>query len=405
VAGLALGCESLQTGASPELPLWASHPGGAMEVVVRRRVTIAERVTGEDYEHGRPEIDPVHRRVFVGSSDRGLYALRADDGRPIWRFETLGPVQTEPFYEPGEDALYFGSNDGALYKVAAQDGALRWRFMTNAEIGRRPILQNGMLYVVNANDTVVAIEAATGKLRWTQHRTPALGMEIAGYAGPLVTPDRVYVAFSDGHVAAYDPLDGSERWPPVDLSAEVEQAQGEVPRYLDVDTTPVLDTISVGRVVYVASYAGGVFALDAQTGSRIWVNDRTAGVTNLVLWQEPSHPPRDGVGPRVPGRKLLLASSGTTGLWALGTEDGREVWRRSLPDGGVSAPVAVAGALMVSTTRYGLFLFSPINGGTIDGIDLANGLTMAPAVYGRRAYVMSNTGVLLGIHVNPPAGI
>jgi outer membrane protein assembly factor BamB len=399
------GCESLQSGASPELPLWVHHPGGGMDVIVRRKITVAERVAGEDYEHGRAEIDPKNRRIFVGSSDRGLYALRADDARPIWRFETLGPVQSEPFYEPGEDALYFGSNDGALYKVAALDGALKWRFMTNAEIGRRPVLQNGMLYVVNANDTIVAMEAASGKLRWTQHRTPALGMEIAGYAGPLVTPDRVYVAYSDGHVAAYDPLDGSERWPPVDLSAEVEQAQGEVPRYLDVDTTPVLDRISVGQVVYVASYAGGVFALDAQTGSRVWVNDRAAGVANLALWQEPAHPPPDGVGPPVAGRKLLLASSGTTGLWALGTEDGREIWRRSLPDGGVSAPVPIAGALMVSTTRYGLFLFSPLNGGVIDGIDLANGLTMTPAVYGRRAYVMSNTGVLLGIQVTPPRGI
>jgi outer membrane protein assembly factor BamB len=400
-----VGCESLQTGASPELPLWVHHPGGAMNVIVRRKITVAERVTGEDYEHGRAEIDPKNRRVFVGSADRGLYALRADDARPIWRFETAGPVQCEPFYEPGEDALYFGSNDGALYKVAAQDGTLKWRFMTNAEVSKKPVLQNGMLYVVNANDTVIAMEAASGKLRWTQHRTPALGMEIAGYAGPLVTPDRVYAAFSDGHVAAYDPLDGSERWPPVDLSAEVEQAQGEVPRYLDVDTTPVLDRISVGQVIYVASYAGGVFALDAQTGSRVWVNDRVTGVANLALWQEPAHRPRDGVGPTVPGRKLLLASSGTTGLWALSTEDGREVWRRTLPDGGVSAPVPVAGALMVSTTRYGLFLFSPLNGGVIDGIDLANGLTMTPAVYGRRAYVMSNTGVLLGIQVAPSAGI
>jgi outer membrane protein assembly factor BamB len=405
VLACAAGCEGLQSGASPELPLWVHHPGGAMEIVLRRKVTVAERVTGEDYEHGRPEIDVRGHRVFVGSSDRGLYALKADDGHPIWRFETLGPVQTEPLYEPGEDALYFGSNDGALYKVAALDGTLRWRFMTNAEIGRRPVLQNGMLYVVNANDTIVAMEAATGKLRWSQHRSPALGMEISGYAGPLVTPDRVYVAFSDGHVAAYDPLDGTERWPPVDLSAEAEQAQGEVPRYLDVDTTPVLDRISIGPVIYVGSYAGGVFALDAQTGSRVWVNDRAAGVTNLVLWQEPPHAPRDGVGPTVAGRKLLLASSGTTGLWALGTEDGREIWRRPMPDGGVSAPVAVAGALMVSTTRYGLFLFSPYNGGLIDGIDLSNGLTMAPAVYGRRAFVMSNTGVLLGIHVNPPRGI
>jgi outer membrane protein assembly factor BamB len=145
-----------------------------------------------------------------------------------------------------------------------------------------------------------------------------------------------------------------------------------------------------------------VFALDAESGSRVWVNDRVTGVSTLTLWQEPAHPPRDGVGPLVPGRKLLLASSGTTGLWALGTEDGREIWRRTLPDGGVSMPVPIAGALLVSTTRYGLFLLSPFNGALIDGIDLANGLTMVPAAYGRRAFVMSNTGVLLGINVLAP---
>src|SRR5262249_1214229 len=84
-------------------------------------------------------------------------------------------------------------------------------------------------YVVNANDTIIAMEAASGKLRWAQHRTPALGMEIAGDAGPLVPPDRVYVAFSDGHAVPHDPLDGSARWPPADLSPRPEQALREVP--------------------------------------------------------------------------------------------------------------------------------------------------------------------------------
>jgi outer membrane protein assembly factor BamB len=398
----ALGCEALQATAHPELPLWVHHPGGALNVIFRRQISAISRVSGEPYEHGRPEIDPAHRRVFVGSSDGGLYARRADDGEGLWRFETIDPVQTAPLYDANEDVVYFGANDGALYKVSASNGALAWRFSTNAEIGRRPAVQNGIVYAVNANDTVVAVDAKTGLLRWTQHRTPAFGMEIAGYAGPLVTPERVYVAFSDGRVAAYDPIDGSDRWPLIDLSAEVEQIQGDVPRYLDVDTTPVMDTLAVGDVVYVASYAGGVFALDAQTGARVWVNDRATGATELVLWREPAHAPRDGVGPIEPARKLLLASSGTTGLWALSTEDGREVWRRRIPEGGSSAPVPVAGALLVSTTRYGLFLLSPLDGGVIDGLDLTNGLSMTPAVFGRRAFVMSNSGVFLGLEVEPP---
>src|SRR6185295_1096652 len=47
-------CETVQGGASPETPLWARHPSGAMQVVVRRQVTVPERLAGEEFEHGRP---------------------------------------------------------------------------------------------------------------------------------------------------------------------------------------------------------------------------------------------------------------------------------------------------------------------------------------------------------------
>jgi hypothetical protein len=107
----------------------------------------------------------------------------------------------------------------------------------------------------------------------------------------------------------------------------------------------------------------------------------------------------------VPARKLLFGSSGLTGLWALDPNDGRTVWRRSLPEGGMTAPEPVQGALLVGTTRYGLFLFSPLDGGVIDGISTGNGFAMTPAAYGRRAFVMSNGGGFLGVHVEPPASV
>ncbi len=97
-------------------------------------------------------------------------------------------MQCAPLYDPIEDVVYFGSNDGAFYKVAAKDGKLRWRFMSNAEVSRRPILQNGLLYVVNANDTLLALEPDTGKVRWSQHRSPATGMESRGLRWARAVP-------------------------------------------------------------------------------------------------------------------------------------------------------------------------------------------------------------------------
>lgn len=402
LAALLSACGAVGGAAAPEAPLWLHHPGSALGIAMRREITAESRKVGEDYERGRPELDVAHRRIFVGSSDHGLYALRADSAEILWRFETLGAVQCEPLYDPASDTVFFGSNDGALYRVRALDGKLLYRFMTNAEVARRPVLRNGVLYVVNANDTLIALDAATGVMRWHQHRTPAFGMEIAGYAGPALGQDKVYTAFSDGNVMAYDLVDGSEQWPTVDLAAEAEQTGGEAPKYLDVDTTPIVHRIASGEVVLVAGYAGGVFALDAQDGSRAWMNEKAIGVTELALWHQPAHRPRGGVGPEVPERTILLAASGLTGLWAIAPEDGRTLWRRNLPEGGISAPVPWAGALLVTTTRYGIFLFSPTDGAVIDGIDTGGGIAMTPAVYGRRAFVLTNGGALLGLHVQTP---
>ncbi|MEO8878641.1 MAG: PQQ-binding-like beta-propeller repeat protein, partial [Polyangiaceae bacterium] len=117
---------------NPETPLWYHRPSGAMQLVVHRKLTAEPRKVGEDYERGRAEIDPAHDRVFIGSADHGLYALRSGDGSTIWRFETLSYVQCEPYYDAELDMLYFGSHDGAIYAVHAFDGSLAWRFFTGA---------------------------------------------------------------------------------------------------------------------------------------------------------------------------------------------------------------------------------------------------------------------------------
>ena len=400
LVGSLFGCESVRSSVVAEQPTWYRRPGWFLSVEQRRPVTDLTQIFGEEYERGQPELDPHHQRVFVGSSDRGLYALRANDLSTIWRFRTAGVVQGEPLYDEAEDVVYFGSNDGALYKVRALDGALIWRFNTNSEVARRPLRACALLYVVNANDTLMAIEPATGKLRWAYHRAPALGLEMAGYAGPAVDNGIAYAAFSDGRVSAFEAVAGTERWS-VDLAAEAEQSSGELPRQLDVDATPITARISTGPVVFVASYPAGVFALDAQSGARLWSNVQATGANDITLWEEPAHAPRDG-GPLVPPRRLLIVSSASTGLWALDVETGEEKWRRPLPEGGISAVVPAAGALLVATSRYGLFLTSPLDGAVIDGVETGTGFASTPAAFGRRAFALTNQGVLLSIVIDAP---
>jgi outer membrane protein assembly factor BamB len=408
------GCSTLETSndrVNPDKPLWFHRPAGAMQVLFMRNVSAESRSVGEVYERGRAAIDVFRGRVFVGTSDHGLYALRAASGSTIWRFETLGAVHSEPLYDSALDTVYFGSNDGALYALRASDGSLVWRFDTGAEIARKVVLQGEVLYFANAADNLFAIDRRTARRIWQVHRTPALGMEISGHAGPAFDGGAVFFAFSDGHVGAYDARDGSERWAPVDLSAEAEQTQGgaEALRYLDVDTTPIpADLGPQGHVVFVASYAGGVYALDQEHGVPVWKNEKAAGITDLALWREREHAPKPGSplyvpgGPPVAAREILFASSGESGLWALDPASGKAIWRLPIPEGGITAPVPIAGALLVGTTRYGAFLLSPLDGRPIDGIDLGSGFSQIPAAFGNRAYLLSNAGTLLGLEIDSP---
>src|SRR6185295_11722715 len=43
---------------NPEVPLWYHRPGASMQVFVHRQITAQGRTTGEDWERGRPEVDP-----------------------------------------------------------------------------------------------------------------------------------------------------------------------------------------------------------------------------------------------------------------------------------------------------------------------------------------------------------
>jgi outer membrane protein assembly factor BamB len=395
-----LGCEGVRPAANPEAPVWKNRAGWVLQVEYTKDLVAASRATGEPYERGEPEIDPLGRRVFVGSSDGGLYALSAPQGDTLWRFETLSFVQSAPLYDVKEDVLYFGSHDGALYKVDAESGKMLWRLNTRAEVARRPVLSGGVVYFANANDTIVAADAATGEVRWSQHRTPAMGMEVAGHSGPVVHNGLAYMGFSDGTATAFDAVTGDERWQPVDLAAEAEEATGDIPKYLDVDTTPEIVGTDAGTIAIFGSYVGGVYALDARVGTLIWSNTAVSGVSDVTMWTQEAY---DHEGIKRPARRLLLVSTGTTGLWALDPEDGSAVWQRKLPQGGVSRPVPAAGAILMNASQLGTYLMSPIDGSLIDGLHFDTGASGTPAAFGNRAYMLTNGGTFLAMRVNVPS--
>ncbi len=67
-------------------------------------------------------------KVFVGSYEGAMYAIKATDGSTLWQFQTGGPILHSAAY--AKQTVYFGSNDEHFYAVDTNTGAIRWTFKT-----------------------------------------------------------------------------------------------------------------------------------------------------------------------------------------------------------------------------------------------------------------------------------
>jgi glucose dehydrogenase len=113
--------------------------------------------------------------------------------------------------------------------------APRWTFHTGARGGfeTTPLVVDGVMYATVPGDDVVALDAATGALRWRYHHTlrrkPCCGIANRGAA---VAYGRVYVATADARLIALDRATGALVWDtPLDTEGggEAEHAENLAP--------------------------------------------------------------------------------------------------------------------------------------------------------------------------------
>ncbi|HID24427.1 MAG TPA: hypothetical protein EYP14_18790, partial [Planctomycetaceae bacterium] len=160
--------------------------------------------------------------------------------RQLPSFETAWPIeprlQFDASYEPivADGRLFVGSPlDGSVTAFDAATGRRLWKFFTEGPVRCAPVAWQGALYVGSDDGWLYCLEAATGALRW----------KIRGV--PDDRPD--YRHLGNNRLISFWPVRGG----PVVVDGVV---------YFGAGLWPTM----------------GVFvqAVDAQTGRRIWVNDR-----------------------------------------------------------------------------------------------------------------------------------
>ncbi len=331
------------------------------------RLIEADRVAYQPRETATPVIDATESRIYLGTSD-GKMRCRFR-GKTAWIYRAAGSILGAPLLN-GE-TLYVGSADGMLAALNRITGEVRWKLDIHEELTESPTLAEGRLFVVSSEESVTAVDAASGKSLWKFHRDPPGGFTIRGNARPQVAHNTVFVGFADGTVAALQPADGVARW-----SRNV-SGQGD---YLDVDS---LDAREDDSHLYVASAKTGALALDAATGETAW-SLPLPGANHVLI-----------DGPRVyfGGRGALLAVDRSTG---------KEIWRFKLKaDRYPEQPAAGSGLVLVAEERGPLVVLDSSSGRVRGAFDPGSGFSQPPLLVPGAAFIVSNAGSLFSLGLLP----
>jgi outer membrane protein assembly factor BamB len=307
--------------------------------------------------------------LFVGSSAKRLWALRVQDGTPVWKLNTLGAISSTPLYSSTYKTLFFGADDGKMYAVDKGTGKVRWRYATQGTVNREPALSEGFLLFTSSEGRVYGLDAKTGKWRWQYERELPEGFTIKGYAGVAVQGSTAFTGFADGTLVALRAYSGDVIW--------TRRLTGTKKRFVDLDSTPVL----ADGLLLATSYAGGVYAISPDTGS--------------IRWQFPV----EGAAGLLVHRDLIYFTSPKMGVVAL-DRAGRIVWRQAIMKGIPSTPVAAGPFLFICGSETGLYVVSARTGRLLQFFDPGHGISAPPAARSGYLSVVTNQGWLYTFFVS-----
>lgn len=199
--------------------------------------------------------------VYVASKDGKMYAIDGSTGAMKWEFAAQNSVfeMHSTAAIGSDDTLYFGSSGGNIFALDGKTGAVKWTYAAGRPVNSSPLLDGaGILYVGtgDAFDTgsgsLLAIDSSTGTKKWETVTTN--GVESSPSQGANGT---IYIGdggFDTGNVYAIDSSTGAIQWTWAAPSG--------------VESSP---SIGEDGTVYVGvRNAGGLFALNPNTGSLIW---------------------------------------------------------------------------------------------------------------------------------------
>jgi polyvinyl alcohol dehydrogenase (cytochrome) len=249
---------------------------------------------------------------------------RSIRGRPAYyRVAAVGSASTSsvdwPFYGRDLSGARNGGGNGPP-KSAASSLTQKWSYQSqDGDFTGTPVVANGTVVAVSLGGTVFALDARTGRLRWSRDLIPDAAEDRdqnSVNASAAIASGRVYVPVAKAdapRLVALSLEDGSPLW----------SAQLDNQKDADVFASPIVWS---GRVYMGVSglfgelndsevhVRGSMVALDALTGARRWKTFTVpAGRDGGSIWSTPAIDPASG--------RLYVGSGNAYHAPAVGTTD------------------------------------------------------------------------------------
>ncbi|MCF2946579.1 outer membrane protein assembly factor BamB [Paraglaciecola aquimarina] len=179
--------------------------------------------------------------VVVNTGSGFVFALNAADGEELWSHESdVPPLSLRGVSAPsaGNGGAIIGTATGKLIVNILDSGQSAWEQVISAatgvtelerivDIDSKPLVANGIIYVVSYDGTLAAVEMRSGRIIWKR--------EYKSYRSLSISGSSLFVVDNNSYVYALDTRNGVELW-----------SQGALKKRLLTAATPVGNYVVAG---------------------------------------------------------------------------------------------------------------------------------------------------------------
>ncbi len=308
--------------------------------------------------------------VVLASASGEVAAIDARTGGDVWRARLGVPLASGV----GSDGRWSAVGAKSSEIIVLEGGREIWRKHLPAQAYTAPLVAGERIFVLAADRSVSAFDAATGRVLWRQQR-PGEPL-ILRQGGVLMAVGDTLVAGLSGRLVGFNPDNGSVRW---EAPLASPRGTNDVERLVEI----VGRTSRVGDSVCARAYQASVGCIDAARGSVVWTQAAsggegidgdeqmlfgTEGNGTVLAWKRADGSRawssnrlqwRKLTAPLLLGRSVVVGDD--TGLVHLLSREDASPLNRLATDGSpiAAAPVAVGDTLVVVTRKGGVYGFRP----------------------------------------------